>query len=190
MPTTIYVNGALAITSFDVQVNQGQSGWTRAAILETGKKYRFAIKVLNNSGTFRGFDLGNLKVLDLFNPVNFLLDRQEVAYSKIKVVVCPPAGGLGAYQFYKDSTCAGPFMPAGNVESSDVLARGKSTYLYIYFKWTGGMTPILPFMPGKYLPMVKMKAKELKIHQQAEGPLANLQPNLGSPAPSTQCCCQ
>src|SRR5262245_40314151 len=50
MPRIMYFNGSLGITSFDVQVEGRPGDWSKASIFEAGKRYRFAVRVLNNAG--------------------------------------------------------------------------------------------------------------------------------------------
>jgi hypothetical protein len=185
MPRIIYFNGSLGITSFDVQVEGKPGDWSKATFFEAGKRYRFAVRVLNNAGDPAAIDLTNLRVIDLFNPLNLfrpfhapaLPHGENIAYAKIKVVTCPLPGGFNAYRFYRDSSYAGPWQPVGDAEFNEILVRGKDAHLYIYFKWDAGPVKISPSLPGQYVPQVKMKAKELKICALPEGPLANLQPN-------------
>jgi hypothetical protein len=175
MSRIIYFNGSLAITSFEVECKTSSGVWETSALLQQGKLYRFAARVLNNAGNPNGIDLTNLRVIDvLTNPLFPWLKRgQEIAYAKVTVAVAPVPGS--AYRFYS-SESYGIEMPNGVAELDKILHRGKQATLYIYFKWSGAPLKVSG-LPGTYVPQVSLNARELRIAKLPEGPLARLQPN-------------
>ena len=174
----IYFNGSLGIDSFDIQ-GQSNGSWAPAKHLLPEQKYRFVVRVLNNSGNPRNFDITNLKLIDLLKPWPTIPTGQEIVFTGIKIQIAPPAGGIGAYQFYSSSTYSGPASPAyGNdPDCNQALDRGEKKTLYAHFIWKRGPIPIAPALPGMYVPQVSVTAKEMRVKWLPAGPRANLQPN-------------
>jgi len=178
-PRIIYFNGSLGVTEFNVEM-PGGTGWMMSTVLEKNRRYRFAFRVVNNSGNPADFDITNLKVLDMLRPWQLPYPRgDEIVYTVVHVFVSAPANGMGAYEFYRDGSFSGPSMPAyGNAPDFDrVLDRGKGADMYVYFIYRGPTTVIGRALPGNLVPQVRVKAKEMRVKWLPEGPLANLQPN-------------
>jgi hypothetical protein len=173
----IYYNGNLTVTNFKVQeLANGQ--WVHPVQLLPDHCYRFVTTLWNNAGDPQKKDLSALKVIDLLNPFfYFMLPRGKViVFSSIKVSIAPPAAGIGAYRFFQNSDFSGPFMPVGSAETRELLRRGDTRDVHVYFKWATGPFRCSGSWPGGYVPQVSVNARELQVTQLPPGPVANLQP--------------
>jgi hypothetical protein len=173
----IYFNGSLGITAFNVERPAG-GNWILTPDLQYKKKYRFVFRVVNNSGDPGHFDITNLKLVDLLKPWPPMPHGDEIVFTGVKVSVSPPPAGRGSYHFYQDESYSGSYkLDYSNEPDFDrAIERAKSTDMYVYFIWNGPSS-VIAHLPGKYIPQVSMKGKELRVKWLPDGPVANLQPN-------------
>ena len=173
---SMYVNGNLAIESFLLQ--EWKDGtWKNPTWLSADHKYRFAVKVRNNAVAAGALDLSQTLFSMLIPGVAHILPRGKViVFGRVKVSISGQPTALNAYQFYGNSNYSGVCTPAASAEAPEPLRNGEYATLFVHFIWKAGPVKVSP-LPATYVPRVAINARELKLNELPDGPLANLQPN-------------
>jgi hypothetical protein len=171
----MYFNGNLAIESFLLQELKDGT-WKSATWLSLQNKYRFAVKVRNNAVAVGALDLSQTLLNMLIPGIGQILPGGKViVFGRVKVSISGQPTALHAYQFYGNSNYSGVCTPAASAEAPGPLRNGEYATLFVHFKWNAGPVRVSP-LPPTFLPRVALNARELKLNELPDGPLANLQP--------------